>query len=283
VAQIASSFSSVFSLIIWALSYTTTKQLSAATVHHALLGIRQRLALGRRWFRLFRFLDAFQGASKLYVAAYASPARARKSDSTQLDPIELWLDISSRAFNGMYLVLETATMVDALQVEGLSVWSSETEQMLNVEAQRFWLFALLCAIFSGLVKILKVMAYTPVPTVSATLASEEASKNKSFEEQDMLENEKAKFDVKKEQERLRAIVKNRKKSVSQWRGDVSSKVRLLLRGVVANALDVYLPGTYVGWIQADPGTVGVLYLISTVLTGMEVWERCGREVAVRST
>jgi hypothetical protein len=41
-----------------------------------------------------------------------------------------------------------------------------------------------------------------------------------------------------------------------------------------------VPGVVIGWIPMSPGAVGLLMLGSTYLTGKEVWERCGKELAV---
>lgn len=46
---------------------------------------------------------------------------------------------------------------------------------------------------------------------------------------------------------------------------------------MANALDVVLPDVIVGWVHASPGTVGLAMFTTTVLTGMDLSERCGRE------
>lgn len=198
----------------------------------------------------------------------------------------------SRTFNGMYLLLEASTMAEALQIEGLAVWSPEWTRTLTIEAQRFWLFALVCAVLSGLLKILKVMAYTPVPEVGDVF-SEEKEKNKTdaspatttasgdqgvTEEKEKNTGEEEAFDMVKEQERLRRIVQKRKAGRVLWRRAVRAQIHGLGRSVTASALDIVLPGTAVGWVNADPGTVGVAQLVTTVLTGMDVWERCGREL-----
>lgn len=70
----------------------------------------------------------------------------------------------------------------------------------------------------------------------------------------------------------------REKVTREWAKQVSGLVWKLGRAATANALDVVLPGVTVGWIKAEPGTVGVAMLVTTVLTSMDVWERCGREV-----
>ncbi|KAM0715577.1 hypothetical protein Q7P37_009075 [Cladosporium fusiforme] len=52
----------------------------------------------------------------------------------------------------------------------------------------------------------------------------------------------------------------------------------LLRKMAACVLDMALPGSVLGWIPAEKGTVGWVMLGTSLLTGVEVWERCGREV-----
>ncbi|KAK0708294.1 hypothetical protein B0H67DRAFT_556811 [Lasiosphaeris hirsuta] len=170
----------------------------------ALQALRARFALGRRFFRVFRFLDAFGSAWTLSQTARAAPWGS--------PGLETWLDISSRSFNGMYLLLETATFPEALGVDGLSVWGREMAGVLQVEGQRLWFFALVCAVGAGVVRV---------------------------------------------------------RRGGGWR---------VGRRLVADVLDLAAPGAVVGWVAAEPGTVGLLMLGSTWLTTVEVWERCGREV-----
>ncbi|KAK3350072.1 hypothetical protein B0T25DRAFT_549720 [Lasiosphaeria hispida] len=167
----------------------------------ALQTLRTRFALGRRFFRVFRFLDAFGSAWALSRTAGVAGGS-----------LEMWLDVSSRSFNGMYLLLETATFPEALGVDGLGVWGAETAAVLQVEGQRLWFFALVCAIGAGVMRV--------------------------------------------------------------RRGEGG-------RRLVADVLDLAVPGAVVGWVAASPGTVGVLMLGSTWLTTVEVWERCGRDIGER--
>ncbi len=71
-----------------------------------------------------------------------------------------------------------------------------------------------------------------------------------------------------------AGVQNRGKSEGekeQARRIQSYRVR---RRLVADIVDLSVPGAVVGWIPVSPGTVGLLMLVSTWLTGLEVWDRC---------
>jgi hypothetical protein len=186
-----------------------------------------------------------------------------------------------RTFNGMYLLLESCTFVDALQIEGLRVWTPEWEKTITVEAQRFWLFALVCGVLAGLLKVLKVLAYTPVPATGDVTQSAKVGVDDTQEKDNATEDgaTKQEFNIREEQERLRSIVKQTRKRRALWRRVVKAKLHGLGRAVVANALDTVLPGTVIGWIDAEPGTVGVAMFITSILTGMDVWERCGREVS----
>ncbi|KAK8878980.1 ex11b-like protein [Apiospora arundinis] len=253
--------------------------ITLATTQPILSALRQRTGLVRRTFRLFRFLDSFRAAQQLYTSALLTSSSSAQHPSWIR--MEVWLDILSRTFNGMYLLLETSTMAEALQIDGLTVWSPEWAHTLAIEAQRFWLFALVCAVFSGLLKMLKVMAYTPVPEVGDVFSEEKEKSDTTATAAATTakDGEDAVFDMVKEQERLRRIVQKRKAGRVLWRRAVRAQIKGLGRSVAASALDIVLPGAVVGWVNADTGTVGIAMFITTILTGMEVWERCGREIA----
>jgi hypothetical protein len=278
------SYTWVFELLVQVLKISTVNPPSPAAIKSILLALRKRLGLARRFFRVFRFFGAFNSAHKLYLTI--SPSRSsdapRKPSWVQT---EAWLDVFARTFNGMYLLLETSTMVDALQIEGLRIWTPEWDGIITVEAQRFWLFALVCGLFGGILKMVKVLAYTPVPPTGDGFAHGKAEGKGATATTTTNENEKAEergeeeFDVKKEQERLRGIMKKRKKGRSLWIREIRRKLHGLGRGVVANALDTVIPGVVVGWIDVSPGTVGLAMFVTTILTSMDAWERCGQEIA----
>ena len=77
-----------------------------------LLALRGRLALARRFFRIFRFLDAFDSA---YGAATGSGAPG-------LGGAEGWLEFGAKVCNGFYLLLESLTLLDDMGVAGQGGW-----------------------------------------------------------------------------------------------------------------------------------------------------------------
>ncbi|KAI1766928.1 peroxisomal biogenesis factor 11 [Hypoxylon sp. FL1150] len=283
VVQILSRFALPFDLLLYVLTLSTASPPTVTATRTILAVLNQRIGLARRYFRLFRFLESFNAAQKIYsrLASSASSSGPRRPAWVQVEP---WLDMSSKTFNGLYFLLEATTTVDALAVPGLRVWAPEQERRVATEAQRFWLFGLVCGLLFNLLEILNVLACTPVPATGSgfggvgtgeSTAEAEAEDEKKGE---VSEKEKLANDLKKEQLRLRAIVRGRKQQRVLWRREVQGKISKLGRGAVANALDTILPGSAIGWLNVEPGTVSLAMFVTTILTGMDVWERCGREV-----
>ncbi|KAK4180265.1 hypothetical protein QBC36DRAFT_297726 [Triangularia setosa] len=279
--------------------------------------LKNRLSLGRRYFRLFRFLESFSQAFDKYIEATAkSKAEGKKSSSSSSSAknkakaglavglllggigLEKWLEILSKGFNGVYYCAETATFVDELKVNGLAVWGRELAKKVMKEGNRMWFFALILAVLAGGWKV-------------ARLGGEIAQTRREVKH---LEKE-----VKRERSGLTSIVRapppppppqsTRGKGQpgggweeQQWRDqemrlervkmgeakleELRVKLDRLLdtrykagRRAVADILDMAVPGKAVGWVPFSTGVVSALMLGSTWLTGLEVWEKCGESVA----
>ncbi|KAG6363836.1 hypothetical protein INS49_008939 [Diaporthe citri] len=266
--------------------------------------LKGHLGLARRFFRMFRFLESFYAAQQLYTSLYSQPPTPTPAAATSIPsetpaavsdakdgtkqanqaaqpaqtpaptqaphsgpPAEAWLDIFGRTFNGMYLLLESLCLVDALQVPGFSLWGAQWFSVLFVEGQRFWFFGLACGVASGLVKIVKLLAYAPVPPTGEGYGTGEKRDGSEM------------ADWEKERERLRKIMWVRKEQRKLWKSNIKTKSKGLVRKCAADLLDMVMPGSVVGWWKVDQGTLGVILIITTYLTGCEVWERCGREIA----
>ena len=209
--------------------------------------------LVRRFFRLFRFIESFNAAQKLYLSISSPSTEAGEEKAAADSPpkLEAWLDVFAKTFNGMYLLLDAPAIVSELRITGLQLWSPETDRAVMVEAQRFWLFALACGALSSFFKMQRLRRETVKVVVDA---SDEKSTSVTKAEKD---------EALKAEEVLR-----------------TKKIRGFARSTAANSLDIILPGVIVGWINADPGAVGLAMLATTVLTGMDAWERCGKEVGL---
>lgn len=263
-----------------------------AASHLVLTQLRGRVALGRRFFRAFRFLEQFHAAHTLYTSLYSpspiqppvnpenadqSPPQVPKtksSGSSSSIPAEAWLDIFAKTFNGMYLLLESSTTLDAMGISGFSLWGSYWSPVLHIEAQRFWFFALACGVASGMVKLVKLFAYAPVPQTGEGYGTgEKHSANGTAGGEG---DEKA--DWVKERDRLRKIVTARKEARKEWRRNIRVKSKGLVRRMCADFLDLAVPGAVVGWVDLSPGTVGLVMIVTTYLTGLETWEKCGSKL-----
>ncbi|KAK2074477.1 hypothetical protein P8C59_008682 [Phyllachora maydis] len=224
-----------------------------------LITLRSRVAITRRCIRLFRFLEAFHGAWKLYRHTPHQPDHPGGPK-----PLDVWLDITGCSFSGMNLLLESLLLPNALVGDGLRVWGAETEATLNVEAQRFWFLALVCSIAAAAVRMVKIMAYAPVPETGEVFGDGSCTGEAAARHGEggggvrTPAQENAEEDMSAEGER-------RSREIDEKSAETS-------------AIDLAVPGSVVGWVPASSGMVGLLMLGSTYLTGTEVWERCGRDL-----
>lgn len=259
----------------------------------ALSDLRAQVALARRFLRMFRFLECFQTAHRLYASLYSQPpsppaapppgptrgeekgpgpatgAQGRRRRRAR-PPAEAWLDLSARTFNGMYLLLEALTLADAL---GLPLLGRRWSGALHVEGQRFWFLALACGAAGGAAKLATLLLYAPAPPARGEGEGAYGTGEEYWRA------EAAMADWERERERLRRIMWPRRDRARLWRANVRARWWGLARRCVADLLDLAAPGDVVGWFRFAPGTLGALQVVTTYLTGMEVWERCGREVA----
>ncbi|KAI1436528.1 hypothetical protein GGR50DRAFT_693140 [Xylaria sp. CBS 124048] len=288
ITQILSSYPLPFHYLLALQSLVGDSVPNAQTTQSVLAALRARLGLARRYFRMFKFLESFHAAQGLYASLLSSSSPSSSSSSgpdrsgTEKGKgkesrgsggnLDVWLDILARTFNGMYLLLETSTTVDALGIDHLEIWGREMEGAVNVEAQRFWLLALVCAALAGVVRI-----WGAVSSSSSSVSSSQAgrleldTKATGKSDEEGVNGAKGKGKGNGEE-------KEREKEKNETR----TKIISLSRGVVANTLDIALPGTVVGWVPVSAGIVGLAMFATTLLTGFEVWERCGREVGAGS-
>lgn len=205
------------------------------------------LNVTRRSLRTFRFLESWKKSQTMYES------QAAKS-------IEDWLDIISASTMGMYGMLETATLVDVLRIENLSIFGQERSATLNERAQMFWLVALYSAALGSGIKLLRLFAYRAVPDSGAGFAGKD-SKN----DEKKAKNEKT-------------SAEDRQKEREAANREFNGKVSQLGLKMLAEVLDVVLPTASLGLMKIYPGIVGIAMLGSTVITGRNVWIRCAQKL-----
>ncbi|KAI1095515.1 hypothetical protein F5B19DRAFT_306638 [Rostrohypoxylon terebratum] len=269
IVQILSFFPIPFDLLLYVLSTSTGQTPSSSVTRTVLLALNQRLALARRFFRLFRSLESLHAAQKLSTRL-ASPQTWAGHTRGLLAKSVPWLDVFSKTFNGLYLLLEASTLPNALQIPHLAPLTPAQDRLLTAEAQRFWLFSLVCGALYHACEIPLLIAYFPPPPPKPETAGAREDIDERLGAEKMSEEEHGEY--------LKRAAAKRDLVARDWARQVSALVWKLGRAATANALDIVLPGVVVGWIHVSPGTVGVAMFVTTVLTSMDVWERCGREV-----
>lgn len=213
--------------------------------------LKDQVNVTRRYIRTFKFLDS-------YALAYGLITGASGPKS-----LETYLDILYGTFMGTFGMLETITLPDISGVPGLSIFGPEQTIFLNVEAQRLWLFGLVCSVLSNGIKLIKLFAHAPVPASGAFNVDEKKAAPEGKEEE-----------LKAERERLKKIVEQRK----QHRAAVQGKARVFMRKMLADTLDMILPLGALGWYVSEPGVVGSVMLVTSVLTSLDTWEKCRVQV-----
>ena len=226
--------------------------LRSREVRRPLAEVAGRVGLVRRFIRFFRFFDAFTDSYKVFTSLTETSYDKKSNGASTSLYLQKTLDGLASTFNGLYLLLEATTLVDSLGIEGLTIMDKELVLATKIESQRCWFLALLFGALSCIIQLSDVRTSVSAETVPAKSATTNAITS---------EDEKAGSETKKTQ---------RSKMIAQQ--------RRLSRKVIVCLLDMPLPGSIVGWIPASEGTVGLLMFTTSVLTGLDVWERCGREV-----
>lgn len=221
-----------------------TNFLTGRELKRPLGDLNSLLGLVRRFLRTFRFFDSFTDSYNVFLSM-STPAGSKQADSSQF--LLKTLDGLAGTFNGLYLFLETLGLVDALGIPELAVLGPELERALKIESQRCWFFALAAGALACFLRLQQMQASAAPGDPKSEKQGKEGEKRRAAEKE----------------------AQDSKIAKQRWR---------LKRKMVASLLDLALPGSVVGWIPVSMGTVGSVTLVTSVMTGLDVWERCGKEV-----
>lgn len=231
---------------------TIANALGSREVRRPLAELAGHLGLVRRFIRFFRFFEAFTNSYKAFTSLTVSSKEKGGNGMSSSLYLRKTLDGLASTFDGLYLLLEAATLVDTLAIEGLTIMDKDLHFATKIESQRCWFLALLFGALSCILRLYDMQTVAVARPAPAKTATTNAAAS---------ENDKAVPEIKKTQ--------TAKTTAQQLQ--VSKKLMVCL-------LDLPLPGSIVGWIPASQGTLGLLMLTTSVLTGWDVWQRCGKEV-----
>ncbi|TGO47574.1 hypothetical protein BOTNAR_0517g00030 [Botryotinia narcissicola] len=164
------------------------------------------------------------------------------------DGMRMLINVGKSGFMGAYLGLESLTILDIMGVCN-TPWSSTCA----LEGNKFWFYSLSISIFGGLWDLYHLVVNndtTPKPNSQQDPHGSDLSA--------------------KPVENTQVIVEQpgKDKNKGKYKTDILLKI-------VENAADLFQPGAGTGWIVSDRGIVGVMTVISTLLSSRDIWRRVG--------
>ncbi|KAJ5732226.1 hypothetical protein N7493_003707 [Penicillium malachiteum] len=178
-----------------------------------------QLALTRRFFRFFGFLDSFQRVSTLLT-------------NGGVGSVAGWLELAKWTCFGLYFVLEDLTILHAM-----GVYAVPWEARVMREANTFWFYAISLSIAGSLYGI-----FFPAATEPAKKPQTEKGKKENDE----------------------------KVAASAPR---TSNTPALVKRIVVDSCDLLLPAELLNWMPTGDLVLGVTMVLSTILTGSDIWAR----------
>jgi hypothetical protein len=128
----------------------------------------------------------------------------------------------------------------------MGVWESAEAPIVLVEANKFWFYSLCASIMMGILQIYELYVESP-----PSRPKDNRSKKGNKEEFDRISDG----------------------VVAAHRDLKRRRAQGLVKKLVTDACDLFIPGSVVGWVQSTPVIVGVMTLVSTVLSSTDIWAR----------
>ncbi|TVY83272.1 Peroxisomal membrane protein PMP27 [Lachnellula suecica] len=133
---------------------------------------------------------------------------------------------------GGYMLLESSTILDVL-----GVWPAPWAQLCVIEGHRFWFYSLLFSIGWCMMQLFAADGNdTPVVEKSVGPSAEK---------------------------RPTAVIRKKEQIIAR---------RVLVRRLLTDVFDLFIPGHVTGWIVTALATVGLASIVSTLLASKEIWD-----------
>lgn len=227
--------------------------------------LRKHFALGRRYFRVFKWIDCALAAS----AVLCGDASGGK------EGVLAMLNVAKWSYLGMFLFTEALTLLDAMDLKKF-----EWTPMIFTEAMRFWFYSISC----GLVLIGYDLYQNNRDMVRTEreyelIESSPDDSPKSASNRDQTANGIAKTkDQNQKQEKEKELLKPdwipKDAQLSAKRRQIEqakARRRSLLRQLFANACDLLTPGSIVKYTPVHPILVAVTSIISSFISSQDLW------------
>ncbi|EEQ88325.1 hypothetical protein RJZ56_000482 [Blastomyces dermatitidis] len=195
------------------------------------------LALSRRYFRYFQFIDCFDRAWGIFSG---QDAVAASGYVLQTMAVGEWSCL------GGYILLEASTILDALNIYP-TPWA---EQVL-LESYKFWFYSM---VFASVGIIWQLFVPVSSPKTEYTKSSNVKQENKK---------KGSEWETEKTSEKANAAPA----------GNTNTNTARLLSELVALGCDILIPAQSLGWLDVDDLTVGSAAVVSTLLIGKYKWAK----------
>ncbi|KAK8174128.1 hypothetical protein IWX90DRAFT_476643 [Phyllosticta citrichinensis] len=247
--------------------------------------LRKHFALGRRYFRVFKWIDCALAAS----AVLCGDASGGK------EGVLAMLNVAKWSYLGMFLFTEALTLVccqlfyvaalhavfpklTLSQLDAMDIKKFEWTPMIFTEAMRFWFYSISCGlILIGYDLYLNNRDMVRTEREYELIENSPDDSPKSASNGKPKANEKVKTkdqDKKQEKEQLKPhwIPKDAQLSAKrQQLEQAKARRRSLLRQLFANACDLLTPGSIVKYTPVHPILVAVTSIISSFISSQDLW------------
>ncbi|KAK8247379.1 peroxisomal biogenesis factor 11 [Phyllosticta capitalensis] len=223
--------------------------------------LRKHFALGRRYFRVFKWIDCALVAS----AALCGDANGGK------EGVLAMLNVAKWSYLGMFLFTEALTLLDAMDLKKF-----EWAPMIFTEAMRFWFYSISCGLIligydfylnrSDIIRLEKeceLVKSLPDGSPKSMTNGKPNGEYKLKDQDQKQETEKPKSD---------SVSKKTKLSASRQQLEQAKARRgFLLRQLVANACDLLTPGSIVKYTPMPPAIVAITSIVSSSISSQDLW------------
>lgn len=135
----------------------------------------------------------------------------------------------------------------------MDVWPTSWAKLCFIEANKLWFYSLVCSILGSTYQFF-------------TNEHEVAAAEKGLKSTSQPGKEKG---VKTRSQRANDIEKRTTASNPQW--------PRLMRNIITDSCDLFIPGAVVGWVVTGPVTVGIATVISTVFSSKDIWDKYAKK------
>ncbi|EKG11118.1 Peroxisomal biogenesis factor 11 [Macrophomina phaseolina MS6] len=222
--------------------------------------LRKHFALGRRYFRVFKWIDC------ALIATDALRNNEALVESEREGVLAL-LHIAKWSYLGMFLFTEAFTILDALGVHKTS-WAP----MFFVESMRFWFYSITCSIVLTCYDL--YVNRSEINQLRAELGAGKSHANGDAAN-DAVENEKP---AEKETKENAAPELSKNPASDKEQALKKAKVRrlTLIRQLIGASCDLLTPGAVVNYTPVSPAAVAITSIISSLISSQDIWRKVNK-------